>query len=107
VPDEEPIEPAPYASMPIERTVFASNSAKLWSRAFDRRDPQEIERFPNRNSLISPLADTNRGNGDGELERGEFVTLYLTVELGKGKSYKTQANLRNLSVANFAERRAI
>lgn len=42
----------------------------------------------------------NRGaaNGDGRFQRGEGATLYLTVKnVGQGKSYETQANLRNLS----------
>ena len=42
----------------------------------------------------------NRGsaNGDGRLGKGEGATLYLTVRnVGRGKSYETQANIRNLS----------
>ena len=42
----------------------------------------------------------NRGNanGDGRLQKGEGATLYLTVKnVGKGRSYETQANLRNVS----------
>ncbi len=42
----------------------------------------------------------NRGaaNGDGRIQRGEGVTLYLAVKnVGKGRSFETQANLRNLS----------
>ena len=37
-------------------------------------------------------------NGDGRLQRGEGVSMYLTVKnVGKGRSFETQANLRNLS----------
>jgi carboxyl-terminal processing protease len=42
----------------------------------------------------------NRGaaNGDGRLQRGEGATVYLTVKnVGRGRSYETQANLRNLT----------
>jgi carboxyl-terminal processing protease len=42
----------------------------------------------------------NRGsaNGDGRLSKGEGATMYVTVRnVGRGKSYETQANLRNLS----------
>jgi carboxyl-terminal processing protease len=42
----------------------------------------------------------NRGtsNGDGHLSKGEGATMYVTVRnVGRGKSYETQVNLRNLS----------
>lgn len=44
------------------------------------------------------IADNVRGNGDGLLQRGEEVTLYFTVRNnGRGRSFETQANLKNLS----------
>lgn len=44
------------------------------------------------------IADARRGNGDGKVQKGEQLTMYLSVKnVGKGKSYETQANLRNLS----------
>jgi carboxyl-terminal processing protease len=45
------------------------------------------------------IVDNRDGaNGDGRLQRGEGVTMYLTVKnVGKGRSYETQANVRNLS----------
>ncbi|HEY8041396.1 MAG TPA: peptidase S41, partial [Polyangiaceae bacterium] len=44
------------------------------------------------------IIDNRRGNGDGRVQKGEGVSMYLTVKnVGKGKSYETQANLRNLS----------
>ncbi len=44
------------------------------------------------------VADNVRGNGDGELERGERATVYLRVKnVGQGTSEDTVANLRNLS----------
>jgi carboxyl-terminal processing protease len=44
------------------------------------------------------IADNRKGNGDGRLQRGESLTMYVTVKnTGRGRSYETQANLRNLS----------
>jgi carboxyl-terminal processing protease len=45
------------------------------------------------------LADNGEAaNGDGRLQKGEGATMYLTVKnIGKGRSFETQANLRNLS----------
>ncbi|MDB4938387.1 MAG: Carboxyl-terminal protease, partial [Labilithrix sp.] len=44
------------------------------------------------------IADSRKGNGDGKVQKGEHLTLYLSVKnVGKGKSYETQVNLRNLS----------
>lgn len=43
------------------------------------------------------VADNVRGNGDGLVQRGEQVTIYLHVRnTGSGRTYETQANLRNL-----------
>jgi carboxyl-terminal processing protease len=45
------------------------------------------------------LVDNGTGaNGDGRLQRGEQVKIYLNVKnVGKGPSLETQANIRNLS----------
>ena len=44
------------------------------------------------------VVDNRPGNGDGQIAKGEGATVYMTVKnVGKGKSYETQANLRNLS----------
>lgn len=44
------------------------------------------------------VADNLRGNGDGRVQRGEMVTMYLTVRnIGRGRGFSTQANLKNLS----------
>jgi carboxyl-terminal processing protease len=44
------------------------------------------------------VIDNRKGNGDGRLQKGEDLTMYLTVKnVGKGRSYETQADLRNLS----------
>jgi carboxyl-terminal processing protease len=42
--------------------------------------------------------DGGKSNGDGRLQKGEGFTFYLTVKnVGKGRSYETQANLKSLS----------
>lgn len=44
------------------------------------------------------IADARKGNGDGKVQKGEHLTMYVSIKnVGKGKSYETQANLRNLS----------
>jgi carboxyl-terminal processing protease len=44
------------------------------------------------------IVDNRPGNGDGQIARGEGATVYMTVKnVGKGKSFETQANLRNLT----------
>jgi carboxyl-terminal processing protease len=45
------------------------------------------------------IVDNREGaNGDGRVQRGEGFTMYLTVKnIGKGRSYETQANVANLS----------
>jgi carboxyl-terminal processing protease len=44
------------------------------------------------------VIDNRHGNGDGRVQKGEGLTMYLTVKnIGKGRSYETNANLRNLS----------
>jgi len=44
------------------------------------------------------IVDNRKGNGDGRVQRDEGFTMYLTVKnVGKGRSYETQANVRNLS----------
>jgi len=49
-------------------------------------------------SYAYQIADDRHGNGDGRIQRGEKVTMYLTVKnIGRGKAYETQANIANLS----------
>jgi carboxyl-terminal processing protease len=44
------------------------------------------------------IVDNRKGNGDGRVQKGEALTMYVSVKnVGKGKSFETQANLRNLS----------
>ena len=67
--------------------------------------PRDAELRPTVRSLPQPtfaysyqVADNRPGNGDGQLSRDEGATIYLTVKnVGKGQSYETQVNLRNLT----------
>ncbi len=67
--------------------------------------PSEAEFRPTVTSLPRPVfaynyqvVDNRPGNGDGQLALGEGATVYLTTKnAGKGQSYETQANLRNLT----------
>lgn len=67
--------------------------------------PSDAEIRPTVKSLLPPtfaytyqVADNRPGNGDGQLARGEGVTIYLAVKnVGKGRSYETQANISNLT----------
>lgn len=44
------------------------------------------------------VADNLEGNGDGRVQRGERVTIFMHLQnTGQGRTYETQANLRNLS----------
>jgi carboxyl-terminal processing protease len=44
------------------------------------------------------VADNVQGNGDGRVQRGEQVTIFMHLRnTGRGRTYETQANLRNLS----------
>jgi carboxyl-terminal processing protease len=44
------------------------------------------------------IIDSRRGNGDGRAQKGEGLTMHLAVKnIGKGRSFDTMANLRNLS----------
>jgi carboxyl-terminal processing protease len=67
--------------------------------------PPDAELRPTVKSLSQPLfaysyqiSDDRPGNGDGQLARGEGATMYLSVKnVGTGRSYETQANIRNLT----------
>ena len=51
-------------------------------------------------AYLTQVADNLAGNGDGRIQVGESATLYLTIRnVGEGRTYDTQANLRNLSGA--------
>jgi carboxyl-terminal processing protease len=44
------------------------------------------------------IVDNRPGNGDGQISLGEGATVFMTVKnVGKGKSFESQANMRNLT----------
>jgi len=67
--------------------------------------PADAEVRPTLKALPQPLfaytyqiVDDRPGNGDGQIAKGEGATMYLTVKnVGTGRSYDTQANIRNLT----------
>lgn len=67
--------------------------------------PKDAEIRPTVRSLPKPVfayayqvADNRKGNGDGQVARGEALTVFLTVKnVGSGSSLETQANVRNLT----------
>ncbi len=67
--------------------------------------PAEVQLRPTVNALPRPSfaytyqwVDNRDGNGDGQIAKGEGVTLYLDVtNIGQGASHETQALLRNLT----------
>ncbi|WP_050434560.1 MXAN_5808 family serine peptidase [Chondromyces crocatus] len=68
-------------------------------------EPPTVEIRPTVRALERPLfqysyqiVDDRGGNGDGLIQKGERVSLYLTVKnVGKGRSYESQTNISNLS----------
>ena len=68
-------------------------------------EPAPVEIRPTVTAIDRPvfeysyqIADDRTGNGDGRLQKGETVTMYLTIKnIGKGRSFETQANIVNLS----------
>jgi carboxyl-terminal processing protease len=85
--------------------VTRQDVVKIRFSAEGGEPPPDAELRPTVKSLPQPLfaysyqvADDRPGNGDGQLARGEGATMYLTVKnVGPGRSYETQANIRNLT----------
>jgi carboxyl-terminal processing protease len=91
-------------SVPKE-AVMRADGVKLHFEEARGRAPADAEVRAAVKSLDRPvfaysyeIIDNRRGNGDGRAQKGEGMTMYLTVKnVGKGRSFDTQANLRNLS----------
>lgn len=85
--------------------VTRQDVVKIRFSAEGGEPPEDVEVRPTVKSLPQPLfaysyqiADDRPGNGDGQLARGEGGSIYLTVKnVGTGRSYETQANIRNLT----------
>ncbi len=82
-----------------------SDGLKVHFDAAGGHAPASVELRPTIRALPRPLfqysyqiADDRSGNGDGLIQKGEQLTMYLTVKnVGAGRSYETQANLANRS----------
>ena len=82
-----------------------SDGVKVHFDAAGGHTPPSVEIRPTIVALKRPLfqysyeiSDNLKGNGDGLLQRGERITIFLTVRnVGPGRSYETQANLANRS----------
>ena len=67
--------------------------------------PRDAEFRPTIHELPRPIfaynyqvVDNRPGDGDGQIELGEGVTIYMNLKnVGKGPSFETQANLRNVT----------
>jgi carboxyl-terminal processing protease len=85
--------------------LMRSDGVKVHFEEARGRAPADAELRATVKSLDRPIfaysyevIDNRKGNGDGRVQKGEDVTMYLTVKnVGKGRSYETMANLRNLS----------
>jgi carboxyl-terminal processing protease len=85
--------------------LMRSDGVKFHFEEARGRAPADAELRATVKSLERPvfaysyeIIDNLKGNGDGRIQRGESVTMYLTVKnVGKGRSYETQANLHDLS----------
>jgi len=86
-------------------TLTRADGIKVHFEEARGRAPADVETRATIRSLERPvfayayqIADNRKGNSDGRVQKDEGLTLYLTVRnVGKGRSYETQANLRNLS----------
>jgi carboxyl-terminal processing protease len=82
-----------------------SDAVRVKFDAAANGEPATAEIRPTIHALERPMfeytyqiADDRAGNGDGRIQKGEQVTMYLTVKnAGKGRSFETQANIVNLS----------
>ncbi len=82
-----------------------SDGVKVHFDAAGGHTPASAELRPTIVALERPLfqysyqiSDDIKGNGDGLLQRGEQVSIYLTVKnVGKGRTFETQANLASRS----------
>ncbi len=100
LPDDAPR----VCTLPMSATT-REDVIKVRFSAEGSEPPAEVELRATVRSLPQPtfaytyqVVDNRKGNGDGQVSPGEDVTLYLDVtNIGKGKSYETQALLQNLT----------
>ncbi len=102
----EPLQPDAQreCKLPFD-SVTRQDVVKIRFTAEGGEPPPDAEIRPSVVQLEPPLfaysfqvVDNRPGNGDGQLSRGEGVSIYLDVKnVGKGKSKETQALIRNLT----------
>jgi carboxyl-terminal processing protease len=96
---------APRQCLVPKDALMRSDGVKVHFEEARGRAPVDAEMRATVKSLDRPIfaysyevIDNRKGNGDGRLQKGEDLTMYLTVKnVGKGRSFETMANLRNLS----------
>jgi carboxyl-terminal processing protease len=96
---------APRECLIPKEALMRSDGVKLHFEEARNHAPADAELRATVKSLDRPvfaysyeIIDNRRGNGDGRVQKGEGLTMYLTVKnVGKGRSFETMANLRNLS----------
>jgi carboxyl-terminal processing protease len=101
----QPAKDAPRQCSVPKDALMRSDGVKVHFEEARGRAPADAELRATVKSLDRPVfaysyevIDNRRGNGDGRVQKGEDLTMYLTVKnVGKGRSYETMANLRNLS----------
>jgi carboxyl-terminal processing protease len=99
-----PLDAKRVCKLPMN-AVTRQDVVKVRFSAEGGEPPMEAEFRPTVKSLPQPIfaytyqvVDDRPGNGDGQVARGEGATVYLTVKnVGKGRSYETQANVSNLT----------
>jgi carboxyl-terminal processing protease len=98
-------EPGPReCKMPLD-SVTRQDVVKLRFSAEGGEAPADAEIRPTVQQLDQPnfaysyqVLDNRPGNSDGQVSRGEGVSIYLDIKnTGKGASHETQALLRNLT----------
>ncbi len=90
--------------LPLD-SVTRQDVVKIRFSAEGGEPPPDAEIRPTVQQLDQPnfaysfqVLDNRPGNGDGQVSRGEGVSIYLDVKnVGKGRSHETQALLRNLT----------
>ena len=96
---------APRTCLVPKDALMRADGVKVHFEEARGHAPADVELRPTVRSLDRPvfaysyeIIDNRRGNGDGRIQKGENLTMYLTVKnAGKGRSFETQADLKNLS----------
>jgi carboxyl-terminal processing protease len=101
----QPAKDAPRVCVLPKESLMRADGVKFHFDEARGHAPPDAELRTSIKSLDRPIfaysyeiIDNRRGNGDGRVQKGEGLTMYLTVKnVGKGRSFETMANLRNLS----------